>query len=194
MTDNKKTDSRIIRSKRDLAVALEELLEEKNFDDISITEITSKAMVSKNTFYNNFEDKNELLQFLFRRYADQVHEEIEKVLLKESSIEDTLYEIDKIIVHFFYNSRLSFEKIVKNDKSKNLYWAMNSFVKNLITETIERYPSYFSKSIPVNFVGYIYSGAISNTIYFMFNDETKIDEDKCVDYIYEIITPKLLES
>ena len=57
MSNNAKEDSRTIRSKRDLANALEELLQEKNYDDIGIKEITDKAMVSKNTFYNNFNEK-----------------------------------------------------------------------------------------------------------------------------------------
>ena len=65
---NIKEDARIVRTKRDLANALEELLEEKSFDEISIKEITDKALISKNTFYNNFEDKNDLLTFLFARY------------------------------------------------------------------------------------------------------------------------------
>ena len=49
MTEEKE-DGRIIRSKRDLANALIELLQEKNYDDIGIKEITDKARVSKNTF------------------------------------------------------------------------------------------------------------------------------------------------
>ena len=59
-----KEDARIIRTKRDLANALEELLQERNFDELSVKDITDKAMISKNTFYNNFQDKNELLNFL----------------------------------------------------------------------------------------------------------------------------------
>ena len=69
MTEEKE-DGRIIRSKRDLANALIELLQEKNYDDIGIKEITDKARVSKNTFYNNFKDNPSLKEKV------QAHREI----------------------------------------------------------------------------------------------------------------------
>ena len=85
MTEEKE-DGRIIRSKRDLANALIELLQEKNYDDIGIKEITDKARVSKNTFYNNFKDKNELLSFVFQRYEDALFEEIRPLRKKSRPI------------------------------------------------------------------------------------------------------------
>lgn len=51
-TSTKKEDARVTRSKRDLALALQDLLRTKNFDDITIKEISQTAMVSKLTFYN----------------------------------------------------------------------------------------------------------------------------------------------
>ena len=57
-------DVRVQRSRRDLMNALESLLPEKSFDDITVKDITDRALVSKNTFYNNFKDKEELLEYL----------------------------------------------------------------------------------------------------------------------------------
>ena len=62
-----KEDARIVRTKRDLANALEDLLKERSMSEISIKDITDRALISKNTFYNNFNDKNELLVFLLER-------------------------------------------------------------------------------------------------------------------------------
>ncbi len=189
-----KEDSRVLRSKRDLANALEELLQEKNLDDISITEITKRAMVSKNTFYNNFEDKSSLLNFLFRRYAIQLDQTIKKILdNKTDDKEANLYECAKSIVHFFYSSKLSFEKIVKSDKSKNLYWAVNAFIKDIIEEIINRYSEYFNQNLPQNLIGYVYAGAISNMIYYMYNEETSVSEDECIQYIYNLLTRPVLK-
>ena len=98
-----KEDGRIIRSKRDLANALAELLQEKNYDEIGIKDITDKARVSKNTFYNNFNDKNELLQFLFQRYEDSLFEEISPQIKKFNPIGRRLFlrSTVKKITHFF---------------------------------------------------------------------------------------------
>ena len=77
-----KEDARIVRTKRDLANALEELLQEKNFDELSVKDITDRALISKNTFYNNFQDKNELLNFLFERYREQLLKDIQPYIDK----------------------------------------------------------------------------------------------------------------
>lgn len=53
-TSTKKEDARVTRSKRDLALALQDLLRTKNFDDITIKEISQTAMVSKLTFTITF--------------------------------------------------------------------------------------------------------------------------------------------
>ena len=46
-----KEDARIVRTKRDLANALEDLLKERSMSEISIKDITDRALISKNTFY-----------------------------------------------------------------------------------------------------------------------------------------------
>ncbi len=184
----KKIDSRIIRSKRDLANALEELLQEKNLDDISITEITDRAMVSKNTFYNNFTDKGDLLNFLFGRYSEMVETQMDKAIEENAGDkEKALHECCSIIVHFFYGSKLSFERIVKNDKSRTLYWSMNDFIKEIVKKLITKYSLFTDKTIPTNLLGYIYSGAFSNMIYYMYSEATKISEDDCIKYLNAIL-------
>lgn len=77
-TSTKKEDARVTRSKRDLALALQDLLRTKNFDDITIKEISQTAKVSKLTFYNNFLDKSDLLMFLFHKYSEEVYETLKK--------------------------------------------------------------------------------------------------------------------
>lgn len=56
------TDPRIVRSRRMLMEALARLLNEKEFDDISIQEIADEATLNRATFYLHYPDKNALLQ------------------------------------------------------------------------------------------------------------------------------------
>jgi AcrR family transcriptional regulator len=55
-------DPRILRSRRMLMEALAKLLTQKEFDDISIQEITDEATLNRATFYLHYPDKNALLQ------------------------------------------------------------------------------------------------------------------------------------
>lgn len=56
------TDPRILRSRRMLMDALARLLDQKEFDDISIQEIADEATLNRATFYLHYPDKNALLQ------------------------------------------------------------------------------------------------------------------------------------
>ena len=57
-------------SKNCLSEALMELLEDQEFNDISIQDIVDKAGFSRMAYYRNFKDKNELLDY----YLDSVFE------------------------------------------------------------------------------------------------------------------------
>jgi AcrR family transcriptional regulator len=56
------TDPRILRSRRLLMASLERLLKKKEFEDISVQEITDDATLNRATFYLHYPDKNALLQ------------------------------------------------------------------------------------------------------------------------------------
>lgn len=56
------TDPRIVRTKRMLMEAMVRLLNRKEFDDISVQEITDEATLNRATFYLHYTDKNALLQ------------------------------------------------------------------------------------------------------------------------------------
>ena len=75
---SKKVDARIARSKSSMAMALERLLQQKCLTDITVKDITDAAQLSKNTFYNNFSCKQDLLDYLLSGYADEVKELVAK--------------------------------------------------------------------------------------------------------------------
>lgn len=54
-----------LRSKMYLVEALLELMVEKNYENISIKELTDKAKLSRRTFYTNFETKEDILKYHF---------------------------------------------------------------------------------------------------------------------------------
>ena len=56
------TDPRILRSRRMLMEALVNLLNRKEFEDISVQEIADEATLNRATFYLHYPDKNALLQ------------------------------------------------------------------------------------------------------------------------------------
>ncbi|WP_225725824.1 MULTISPECIES: TetR/AcrR family transcriptional regulator [unclassified Nocardia] len=65
-------DRRILRTRRRLAEALLDLTQEKDFDAISITDITERADVSRVTFYDHYRDRDDLLIAALGESLDEI--------------------------------------------------------------------------------------------------------------------------
>lgn len=55
-------DPRIVRTKAALREALISLMEERGFDGFTVNDLCQRAGLNRGTFYNHFEDKDDLLQ------------------------------------------------------------------------------------------------------------------------------------
>jgi AcrR family transcriptional regulator len=73
----KEMDLRIQRTKKAIMDAFLELLEKKDFTDITITDITTNAMVARPTFYLHYKSKDEVLaeylDDIFAEYMQEIH-------------------------------------------------------------------------------------------------------------------------
>lgn len=186
-----KEDVRTIRTKRDLANALEELLQEKNFDEIAIKDITDAALISKNTFYNNFNDKVELLNMVFERYREELTEKVKPILDSyKHGIRHRLFRgLVEVIVHFFYCCSLPIQKMVQNDESKSIYWAMTLFIQSTIREAFNEREEMVNSKLENNISSLFYSGAVTSLIYFGFRDGMDIKEEEIVKNIIRLTKP-----
>ena len=70
MGGSKREDARIQRTYTLLLQALTELLEEKPFEEIRVTDLCDRAGVHRSTFYAHFEDKHHLLTFAIQELMD----------------------------------------------------------------------------------------------------------------------------
>ena len=75
---DEKLDPRVKRTRGLILQSFSSLLAQKNFDTITVQDITSLAEINRATFYAHFEDKYALLEFFIRQ---QFMQEIEKRLL-----------------------------------------------------------------------------------------------------------------
>ncbi|MEW4371653.1 TetR/AcrR family transcriptional regulator [Paenibacillus kandeliae] len=57
-------DPRVIRTQRLIHQAFVELLQTKEFDDITVSDITRRATINRVTFYTHYTDKYELLEHM----------------------------------------------------------------------------------------------------------------------------------
>ena len=74
--EKKREDRRVRYTKHLISQALFKLLEEKNLEDISVTELCFLADVNRGTFYKYYSDVPDLFQHM----EDEVYEELKQIL------------------------------------------------------------------------------------------------------------------
>lgn len=101
MAELKREDARIRRTYRLLLGALTELLAEKPFDDIRVTDLCERADIHRSTFYDHFEDKFHLLTFGIRELMD-----LFVPLSPTTSKEDYQQVMHRIFKYFLKNRQM----------------------------------------------------------------------------------------
>jgi|ERR1051326_1356344 AcrR family transcriptional regulator len=72
-----RTDRRTQRTRRQLSIALNELIKEKRFNDITVQNVIERADVGRATFYSHFRDKEDLFEQQWQRGMQQLAEQID---------------------------------------------------------------------------------------------------------------------
>lgn len=76
MLASKKENPMSIRSKNALSSALLKLMLNRDLNDISVSDITERAGLSRQTFYTNFEKKEDILVYLLHGLFSRYHERL----------------------------------------------------------------------------------------------------------------------
>ncbi len=89
------------KKRRDIAVACTELLLEKGFKNLTITEIAKTAGIGKGTVYDYFRNKEEIVFEIIRHLIDEHHEDLNKRSSENTSCrQKTLYLFDFYLCEF----------------------------------------------------------------------------------------------
>lgn len=186
-----KEDARILRTKRDLVNALEELLQEKRYDDLSVKDITEKALISKNTFYNNFNEKNDLLMLLFDRQFQKLYDEILPLFKKFLTLQRIAFhkKFIQIIVRYFYASTLPIFKMIKEDQSHSVFYCLNVFAQKTYRAIDSNYGRLHYSKISSDTTILFYSGAFVSVLYYNVLNKSPIDENKMIKDLTKLALP-----
>lgn len=93
-----RSDRRMVRNRDALLKAAEKLIAEKGFERVTVDEIAETADLAKGTFYNHFDDKNDIAKELAR----MIREEFEAtVVVAQAGIDDPAERFAVGITVFF---------------------------------------------------------------------------------------------
>ena len=110
----KKEDLRIVKTKANLYRGLMELMKEKTFEEIKVSDICNKSMINRSTFYDHFNDKYELLQSLMEDLKEELEEKRKEEKEIHSIREYYIETINLLLTHITENISI-YSSVIKNN-------------------------------------------------------------------------------
>ncbi|MGK0389875.1 MAG: AcrR family transcriptional regulator [Maribacter sp.] len=176
----KKEDLRVQRTKEWLFLALVELSNEMDFEKITISRLTKKAGIARQTFYRNYADIKDILE---ERHQQIISKSID-LLMKQEDF--TLIKLVKNLVGQWY-------------KNKELFVLMKK--ANLLTPSIEHVREKskivikaLKKTITddeIEFIDIFLAGGIHAILMSWVQGRLELGEEVMVEKIYKLIQPIL---
>lgn len=183
----KKEDLRIRKTKASLYKALLQVMSEKTFEEIKVTDICNISMINRSTFYDHFSDKYELLASLLKDLNEEliVHLKLEK---ETSSLKEFYLEIIKIIIEYQNKNKnffSAFEVLRKNNNSI-AYDMLKETIHQEVTNQINN--NYINKSnIPTEIISLFYVNAVIGITMEIIQQENKYNDDDLINYLSKLI-------
>lgn len=119
-------------TKKALAKALKELMEEKSFEKINIGDICERCEMNRKSFYYHFKDKYDLVNWIF---------DMEFITVVHTHGHKNTWEMMKLVCEFFYENRNFYRKALsikgQNSFSEHFRDILFPLISNRFRETLD---------------------------------------------------------
>ena len=155
------------------------LMEEKSYADISIMDICKKADLSRQTFYNYFESKDDLFRFLLRNTY-------EEKLNSFNEIPSSNEAISSFVAIVRENPRMV-NAIVKN----NMGNLVSDEIFNAITHFLNRFIPNFDNQPDFKYHIVLLSGALTHFMLYYARNNKELSEKEMTKILETFLSGKI---
>lgn len=170
----KNNDLRIKKTKKSLYDAISTLLNQRNFNNITVHDLCLEAHVSRATFYAHFRDKYDLLKYLL----SEIRENIVKDVYKYE-------ELEREVNQFIYSNKKLISNILKEANSETLT-LIRGFMSSIVELTIKR--TVRNKTNPQNIILFnFFIGGLVNLLTWIVENGYPPEIPMMNVYIYKML-------
>ena len=183
----KKEDLRIRKTKANLYRGLLQLMEEKTFEEIKVTDICSISMINRSTFYDHFNDKFELLASLIDDLREETLSHIE-ISTKTNNMKEYYMAIIKQILDYLSKNLdvySALSVIKKNNHSIAYDMIYDAALENVKKELKENFVNH--STIPIDVLALFYVSGMMKVLEESVKDPSHYDQEKLLSYIDSLI-------
>jgi len=184
----KKEDLRILKTKASLYRALIILMKEKEFEQIKISEICTKSMINRSTFYDHFNDKYELLESFMNDLKKELEESI-KVNIETKTIKEYYMEILKVMLDYIDENIDIYSAAVKINSNSIARDMMKDVVIESVTSKLDE--SFTNKTnIPNKDIVLFYASGVINVLVKSLQDKNTFNKEEILKTL-SILIPEV---
>ena len=182
---NEKQDLRIIKTKKVLYMALVDLMREKTFEEIKVSEICARALVNRSTFYAHYEDKYEFLVDFLDTFKDSLTSYLDTNNNNLNTKEYYMELIRLLLDHLEEHKKIYYSIILSNRNSLVVDIILDTTIKDinkrLNISNIDR------KSVPADVIINFYLGAVSMVGLNYLKSDNKYSKQDIINYLSVLI-------
>lgn len=209
MQKKNKLDRRVQRTRQALRDSLLELIKEKDYDSISVEEITQHANLGRATFYLHYKDKEDLLVDQFSELADERAHALSEIPFSawlpdlenpDHTTENKLLEPLLMVFQHVANNAEVYRILLQNEKSDRILERIRKIIAQAITQflqtKVENDPIPILFEVPINLLAAYFSGALLSCVDWWLEQETSYSSEEMTRMFQRLFFPgarKILE-
>ena len=185
-----KNDLRVIKTNKALFNALLDLMKEKTFEEIKISDVCSKALINRSTFYAHYNDKYELLVELIDELKSNLLATLQK---NENEINTKEYFMAmlELLMNHIDEKRNIYTAILVNNRNSILMDILIDVANKDINKRIQSDKENISANIPSDIITKFYLGAIISIGMEWLTNNNKYSKGELLNYFKVLIPDKI---
>ena len=181
-----KNDLRAIKTKNSLYNALLELMKEKTFEEIKVSDICNKAPINRATFYSHYKDKYELLSSSINDLKISLTNELNKNN-NINSTKEYYIEMIKLFLNHIEEKKDTYLAIAINNRNSILTDIIHDVIDNDIISKLSNLKITNTNKVPNDIIAKFYVGAVENIGIFWIYNLNKYTKEEMINYLTILI-------
>jgi len=179
-----KNDLRVLKTRNALYGALLELMKERPFEEVKVSDICEKALVNRSTFYSHYNDKYDL----FLDFIANMKMELQTALESNENIINTkeyYIKMLELLLDHIEDKRDVFYLILLNNR--------NSIISDIIIDAVNRdiksriHEEKSNNGVPGEVGSVFYLGAVVGVILLWIKNAQKYTKQDIIEYLSVLI-------
>lgn len=186
----KKEDLRTKRTRKMILEAFINLVEEKGYEHVTVSDIANQAMINRATFYAHFKDKQDVYDYIFKEALEQFMNVLAPVQLGRTN-QLQLHAIEQIITHIFekiQENRVFFKTVLNahgNEQlRKQISQILRSTYANIFDQVEIREKDFI---VPIDFIIEYMSSTFMSSLHWWINQEISFSPKQMAQLIIKLV-------